>query len=99
MPSPSNARGPLQPVDGTREKSAISGAELSARDYSADFHSRVIARFVGTQSLKQTARDFNIPARVLNEILHLANYRRPMARAASAASGGGYGVESLRRSA
>ena len=41
---------------------------------------------VATQSIKQTARDFSIPnPRVVSEILHLANFRRPMATARSAA--------------
>jgi hypothetical protein len=46
-------------------------------------------RFVATQSIKQTARDFKIPGRVVSEILHLANFRRPMAVARSAGAGSG----------
>ncbi len=57
-------------------------AELSARDYSAHFRARVIDRFYVTQSMKQTARDFAIPARIVNEILHLGDHARRRAGAA-----------------
>lgn len=74
----------LQIVDRTAKSCSGSAKELSARDYSQHFQERVCARFVATQSMKQTARDFAIPARVVSEILHLANFRRPVSVARSA---------------
>jgi hypothetical protein len=72
--------------------------EPTARDYSPNFQERVCARFMATQSIRQTGRDFSIPARLVGEILHLANFRRPMSVARSSTSGL-YGVGDARRSA
>ncbi len=76
----------LQVVQTTASKCSVSKKEMSARDFSIQFKEQVIARFVTTQSIKQTGRDFSIPARVVSEILLLATFRRgftmPVRRAA-----------------
>lgn len=78
----------LQLVETTQNVCAFSAKTktASARDFSQNFHAMVVSRFVATQSLKQTARDYSIPARVVSEILHLANLRRPMAIARASAT-------------
>lgn len=74
-----------QLADTSRHNWAITAKEVSARDFSEQFRERVKDRFLAVQSIKQTARDFSIPARVVSEILHLTNFRR--------------GVQVMRRSA
>jgi hypothetical protein len=81
MESPGSALAKLQVVEIKCPNCSVLPKELTARDFSAEFHQGVIARFVATQSIKQTARDSRIAARVVNEILHLANLRRPVSRA------------------
>lgn len=95
MSAPDSSIPKPQLVGSAGQKSSVSSANLSARDYSPNFQERVVARFLAVQSLKQTARDFAIPARVVSEILHLVTFRRPMTVARSA--GAAFGVE--RRSA
>jgi hypothetical protein len=68
--------GTAQAIEIVQRKSSKTIAETSARDYSALFHSQVINRFAVTLSIKSVAREFSIPARVVNEILHSANVRR-----------------------
>jgi len=61
-------------------KSAICAVsrEKAARDYSPQFRQRITNRFIITQSLKQTARDFGIAVRTVSEILHLASFSRSL---------------------
>lgn len=73
----------LQVIGSADRKSSVSSANLSARDYSPNFQERVCARFVAIQNIRQTARDFAIPARVVSEILHLASFKRAMSVARS----------------
>ncbi len=65
-----------QPVANRPPNCSKTRQELSARDYSPLFRRNLILRFVATQSIRQTARDFSVPARTVNEILHLEHYGR-----------------------
>jgi hypothetical protein len=65
-----------QSIEIVQRKCSKTVAESSARDYSALFHSQVVNRFAVTLNIKAVAREFSIPARVVNEILHSANVRR-----------------------
>jgi len=63
-----------------RRACSISVADSSAMDYSFQFHQKVIRTFAECFSVKQTARECKIPARVVNEILHAKDFlRRPPA--------------------
>ena len=87
MDAPANQPVKLQLVEGASHKRAETQRELSARDYSPVFQERVTGRFMATQSIKQTARDYAIPARTVSEILHLATLKRKGPDRASAAFG------------
>lgn len=78
MTGPSSETAKLQVIGAADQKGSVSSANLSARDYSPNFQERVVSRFVAVQNIRQTARDFAIPARTVSEILHLANFKRPM---------------------
>lgn len=70
-----------QAVDAKGVASSKPRSEMCAGDFSPAFHGRVIRTFGETFSVKQTAREMKIPARVVNEILHARDFvpRRPAA--------------------
>lgn len=51
-------------------------ADSSAADYSFEFHQRVARTFGECLSVKKTARECGISARVVNEILHARDFVR-----------------------
>jgi hypothetical protein len=63
-----------------RRTCSNSAEDSSAADYSFQFHQKVIRTFAECISVKKTARESGIPARLVNEILHAKDFlRRPPA--------------------
>lgn len=65
-----------QVIDIATRRSSKPDSDKSAADYSLVFHRRVIRTFGESLSIKQTARECKIPARVVSEILHARDFVR-----------------------